>query len=78
MRLSARAGAGRAPCPVGAGGSRAPAGAARPPLASPVAVHSSGQKGEGIYFDYEPVDDAPTNPKLLEIGGAARAGPGGT
>jgi len=26
------------------------------------------QKGEGIYFDYEPVDDAPTNPKLLEIG----------
>jgi hypothetical protein len=26
------------------------------------------QKGEGIYFDYEPVDDAPTNPKLLELG----------
>ncbi|KIY96610.1 hypothetical protein MNEG_11351, partial [Monoraphidium neglectum] len=25
------------------------------------------QKGEGIYFDYEPVDDAPTNPKLLEL-----------
>ena len=26
------------------------------------------QKGEGIYFEYEPVDDTPTNPKLLELG----------
>jgi hypothetical protein len=30
------------------------------------------QKGDGIYFEYEPVEGLPTNPKLLEIGECVR------